>query len=115
MANSRGGEGWLLLGSFEESTAARPETQRHWNLSQDRERSRGLLAFPAHALLILEERLKEHQAQGLVCLSGDRERTYLALKILILAACRDSRDSRSAGQAGVRSSQRLQDEVRTED
>lgn len=41
-----------------------------------------VIAFPRQALLILQERLKEHQAQGL--LSADADVTAPALRILVL-------------------------------
>jgi hypothetical protein len=42
-----------------------------------------LASFPAHALLVLEERLKAHQADG--TLDPDADVTELALKILLLS------------------------------
>lgn len=41
------------------------------------------IAFPAHALLILEERLRERQAEGELPIEADV--TELALKMLVLA------------------------------
>jgi hypothetical protein len=48
----------------------------------------GLISFPAHALLILEERLREQEAQGVEMPEG-MERDEPALRILIAseAAC----------------------------
>jgi hypothetical protein len=43
-----------------------------------------LIAFPAHALLILEERLREQEAEGVKIPEG-MERDELALRILIAA------------------------------
>jgi hypothetical protein len=43
----------------------------------------GLVSFPAHALLIVEERLRADQRDGL--LAPDADVTELALKILVLA------------------------------
>jgi hypothetical protein len=43
-----------------------------------------LIAFPAHALLILEERLREQEAEG-VQMPGGVERDQRALRILIAA------------------------------
>jgi hypothetical protein len=45
--------------------------------------------FPAHALLILEERFKEQEAEGVKMPEGT-ERDELALRILIAAACLSS-------------------------
>jgi hypothetical protein len=42
-----------------------------------------LVAFPAHALLILEERLRERQEEGELAIEADV--TELALKILVVA------------------------------
>jgi hypothetical protein len=42
-----------------------------------------LVAFPAHALLVLEERLKEHQADGTLDSSADV--TELALRLLVIS------------------------------
>jgi hypothetical protein len=44
----------------------------------------GLVSFPAHALLILEERLAEQEAEG-VEMPEEMERDELALRILIAA------------------------------
>jgi hypothetical protein len=44
-----------------------------------------LIAFPAHALLIVEKRLAEQEAQGVEMPEG-MERDELALRILIAAA-----------------------------
>jgi hypothetical protein len=44
-----------------------------------------LIAFPAHALLIVEERLKEQQAEGVQMPEG-MPLDELALKILMAAA-----------------------------
>jgi hypothetical protein len=41
-----------------------------------------LVVFPAYALLVLEERLKEHQAEGTLDTNADV--TSIALKILLL-------------------------------
>jgi hypothetical protein len=43
-----------------------------------------LISFPAHALLILEERLKEHQADG--SLEPNADITCLAVAILLISA-----------------------------
>lgn len=43
------------------------------------------VSFPPHALLILEERLKEHQAEGLLPSTADV--TELALRILTIVSC----------------------------
>jgi hypothetical protein len=48
-----------------------------------------LISFPAHALLILEERLAGQEAEG-VEMPGGMERDELALRILIAAACLSS-------------------------
>jgi len=50
--------------------------------------SPGLVSFPPHAVLILEERLKEHQAQGLLPPTVDV--TGMALKILSIVSCQGS-------------------------
>lgn len=42
------------------------------------------MTFPAHALLVLEERLREHQADGILNPAADV--TELALRILALAS-----------------------------
>jgi hypothetical protein len=47
--------------------------------------SEDLIAFPAHALLILEERLREQEAEGVQMPEG-MERDDLSLRILIAAA-----------------------------
>jgi hypothetical protein len=47
------------------------------------------MVFPPHALLILEERLKEHQADGL--LDHDANITEMALKILAISQAPTSR------------------------
>jgi hypothetical protein len=39
--------------------------------------------FPAHALLLVEERVKEHQAEGLLSQAADV--TKVALTVLMLA------------------------------
>jgi len=44
----------------------------------------GLISFPAHALLILEERLAEQEAEG-VKMPEEMERDELALRILLAA------------------------------
>jgi hypothetical protein len=49
-----------------------------------------LIAFPAHALLILEERLAGQEAQGVEM--PDIPRDELALRILIAAELLSSRD-----------------------
>jgi hypothetical protein len=41
------------------------------------------VSFPAHALLILEERLRERQAEGELPIEADV--TELALKVLVVA------------------------------
>jgi hypothetical protein len=46
--------------------------------------NRGLITFPAHALLILEERLAEQEAEGVEMPEG-MERDELALMILLAA------------------------------
>lgn len=48
-----------------------------------------LLTLPAHALLVLEERLKDHQAAGL--LDPGTDVTELAVSILLLAETTRSR------------------------
>jgi hypothetical protein len=48
-----------------------------------------LIVFPAQALLIVEERLKEQEAEGVQVPEG-MERDELALRILIVAAQLDS-------------------------
>jgi hypothetical protein len=47
--------------------------------------SRALVVFPAHALLIVEERLREQEAEGVEMPAGI-ERDELALRILLAAA-----------------------------
>lgn len=42
-----------------------------------------LVTFPAHALIVVEERLKDHQAEGI--LDPDADVTRLALRVLLLA------------------------------
>jgi hypothetical protein len=49
----------------------------------------GLVSFPAHALSILEERLRERQAEGELPIEADV--TELALKILVLVATHGER------------------------
>lgn len=44
-----------------------------------------MVHFPAHALLIVEERLAEQESEG-VRMPPDLDRTELALKILVVAA-----------------------------
>jgi hypothetical protein len=44
--------------------------------------AQGLISFPAYALLILEERLAEQEAEG-VKMPEEMERDELALRILI--------------------------------
>lgn len=51
--------------------------------SASRPKARTIVTFPPHALLILEERLKQHQAEGLLPL--DVSVTALALRILAVA------------------------------
>lgn len=46
-----------------------------------------LVTFLPHALLILEERLKAHQAQGM--LSRNADVTGMALRILVLVQLKD--------------------------
>ena len=48
-----------------------------------------LIVFPAHALLIVEERLREQEAEG-VTMPEDMERDELALRILIRARLAES-------------------------
>jgi hypothetical protein len=45
----------------------------------------GLIAFPAQALLIVEERLREQEAEG-VRMPGGMPLNELALRVLIAAA-----------------------------
>ena len=49
-----------------------------------------MIAFPAHAHLIVEERLTDQEAEG-VRLPGNMDRTELALRILIVSELAASR------------------------
>jgi hypothetical protein len=53
-----------------------------------------LITFPAHALLILEERIAEQEAQGVEMPEG-MERDELALRILVAAHTLASRSPES--------------------
>jgi hypothetical protein len=79
----------FLQSSFDDalSASAPAASSSLWMIVVSVSAVNDLIAFPAHALLVVEERLREQEAEG-VEMPASMERDELALRILITAGLR---------------------------